>query len=228
MDAIYCTKAGTAEADLVIACDPLVAAKLDTIARCAGPHARRAEHARRAHLEFVSSPTGPSGRGPQPRPEHAVGAEAISRFNAERPRPVNALACHLHQPYHAGLRLANRWILLTKASMRIRHQRRQVPNPRWPSRWGCRTAHDLETTIAGPWCPPTSSAGEEAGSETVEESWSSPRRVLTDYQNAAYAEEHPPLRRAGRPKEASLGKGTGLTQAVARYLFKLMAWLRDE
>ncbi|MBK9495617.1 MAG: indolepyruvate ferredoxin oxidoreductase family protein [Aquimonas sp.] len=56
------------------------------------------------------------------------------------------------------------------------------------------------------------------------------RRVamLTDYQNAAYAERYRALVERVRSKEAQIASGsTALTEAVARYAYKLMAY-KDE
>ena len=49
---------------------------------------------------------------------------------------------------------------------------------------------------------------------------------LTDYQNAAYADSYKAFVDKVRAAETPLGK-TALTEAVARYLFKLMAY-KDE
>jgi indolepyruvate ferredoxin oxidoreductase len=55
------------------------------------------------------------------------------------------------------------------------------------------------------------------------------RRVefLTAYQDAAYAARYAALVERSRTDEARLGAGTALTEAVARYAFKLMAY-KDE
>jgi indolepyruvate ferredoxin oxidoreductase len=55
------------------------------------------------------------------------------------------------------------------------------------------------------------------------------RRVefLTAYQNAAYAHRYRALVERVRAAESKLGTGTALTEAVARYYFKLMAY-KDE
>ena len=50
---------------------------------------------------------------------------------------------------------------------------------------------------------------------------------LTDYQDAAYAETYTAFVEKVRAAESSLGSSTKLTEAVARYLFKLMAY-KDE
>ena len=55
------------------------------------------------------------------------------------------------------------------------------------------------------------------------------RRVefLTAYQDAAYAAQYATFVERVRAAEAPLGAGTRLSEAVARYLFKLMA-IKDE
>ena len=55
------------------------------------------------------------------------------------------------------------------------------------------------------------------------------RRVafLTEYQNAAYAKRYEALVEKVRRAEAGVGSGDALTQAVAKYFFKLMAY-KDE
>jgi indolepyruvate ferredoxin oxidoreductase len=55
------------------------------------------------------------------------------------------------------------------------------------------------------------------------------RRVefLTGYQNAAYADEYRQFVGKVQQAESATGKSTALTEAVARYLFKLMAY-KDE
>jgi indolepyruvate ferredoxin oxidoreductase len=50
---------------------------------------------------------------------------------------------------------------------------------------------------------------------------------LTAYQNAAYATRYKTLVERARAAEARLGAGTALTEAVARYYFKLLAY-KDE
>ncbi len=50
---------------------------------------------------------------------------------------------------------------------------------------------------------------------------------LTGYQNAAYAADYQAFVQKVQAAEAQLGTTTRLTEAVARYLFKLMAY-KDE
>jgi indolepyruvate ferredoxin oxidoreductase len=63
--------------------------------------------------------------------------------------------------------------------------------------------------------------------ETVDSLVARRAEFLTGYQNAAYAEEYRQFVGKVRQAEAATGKSTALTEAVARYLFKLMAY-KDE
>jgi indolepyruvate ferredoxin oxidoreductase len=93
--------------------------------------------------------------------------------------------------------------------------------------WGRRAALDPEAVakLVTPITAPTE-ARRLSGSleETIE------RRIafLTDYQNAAYAKRYRGIVERVRAAEAAKAPGeTGLSEAVAKYLFKLMAY-KDE
>jgi len=94
-------------------------------------------------------------------------------------------------------------------------------------RWGRLCAHDraaVEKLVA----PITAPSGVERLSSSLEEIIA--RRVdqLSRYQNAAYAERYSRLVETVRKAEADKAPGKqGLTEAVARYLYKLMAY-KDE
>jgi indolepyruvate ferredoxin oxidoreductase len=85
--------------------------------------------------------------------------------------------------------------------------------------WGRRAAHDLKA-VEVLLAPRGAGPQTESLDETIA------RRVafLSDYQNAAYAEAYSAFVAKVRAAEKS---GTALTSAVARYLFKLMAY-KDE
>jgi indolepyruvate ferredoxin oxidoreductase len=90
--------------------------------------------------------------------------------------------------------------------------------------WGRRAAVDLaavERTVAA--VPPS-----RALSRTLDDVVERRIAALTDYQNAAYAERYRRLVERVRAAEAAQAKGfNGLTEAVARYYFKLLAY-KDE
>jgi indolepyruvate ferredoxin oxidoreductase len=94
-------------------------------------------------------------------------------------------------------------------------------------RWGRRAA--VDRTLVEPRANPPSAAPESHRvSESLDELVGRRVKFLTRYQNAAYAARY--AERVARVREieaARVGGGTALTDAVARALFKLMAY-KDE
>ncbi|MBI1363702.1 MAG: indolepyruvate ferredoxin oxidoreductase family protein [Proteobacteria bacterium] len=96
--------------------------------------------------------------------------------------------------------------------------------------WGRLAAHDIKAVEAA--VRPTLHALEEAGepiSATLDEMLEKRMRYLSAYQNSAYAAEYAKVVEHVRTVEAkAMDTGTtALTEAVARYAFKLMAY-KDE
>jgi indolepyruvate ferredoxin oxidoreductase len=100
--------------------------------------------------------------------------------------------------------------------------------------WGRMAAHDpaavrrasgLDAAQAD---PTEGTIDDRALATTLEQRMTRRRAFLTDYQNAAYAERYTALVEKVRKAEAMSAPGsTALTEAVARYAFKLMAY-KDE
>jgi indolepyruvate ferredoxin oxidoreductase len=92
-------------------------------------------------------------------------------------------------------------------------------------RWGRRAAHDpqaVEAVIG------QAKGRAEPAPETLEEVVARRVAFLADYQNAGYAAEYSRFVETVRAAEAAKARGsTALAHAVARYLFKLMAY-KDE
>jgi indolepyruvate ferredoxin oxidoreductase len=100
----------------------------------------------------------------------------------------------------------------------------QIDNNKLAFEWGRRCAHDLAAVQALFKAQAVIQFIKKPGlDETVR------TRVdfLTGYQDAAYAAQYQAFVEQVRTQEAKLGSGTALTEAVARYLFKLMAY-KDE
>ncbi|MCP8939720.1 indolepyruvate ferredoxin oxidoreductase family protein [Alsobacter sp. SYSU M60028] len=93
--------------------------------------------------------------------------------------------------------------------------------------WGRRAAHDrarVEALVK----PSAAPAGDRRLSSTPEEALARRVAFLTEYQDAAYAERYRAAVARVAAAEAARAPGrTGLAEAVARYLFKLMA-IKDE
>ncbi|HRF09699.1 MAG TPA: indolepyruvate ferredoxin oxidoreductase family protein, partial [Xanthobacteraceae bacterium] len=93
--------------------------------------------------------------------------------------------------------------------------------------WGRRAAVDPQS-VASLAKPAEVSTDARKLSETLDEIIARRERFLAEYQNAAYAKRYRDLVEETRAAEATAMPGqTGLTDAVARYLFKLMAY-KDE
>ncbi len=93
--------------------------------------------------------------------------------------------------------------------------------------WGRRAAVDLKA-VERLVTPKTAVVDSKAQSETLDEMIARRVAFLTDYQDAAYAERYRRLVDEVRAAEQQKAKGsTALTEAVARYGFKLMAY-KDE
>ncbi len=87
-------------------------------------------------------------------------------------------------------------------------------------------AHDLGAVEAA--ATPQIAAPSTPPAETLDDVIDRRVKFLTDYQNAVYAQAYLDYVRKTADIEAERAKGkTGLTEAVARYLFKLMAY-KDE
>jgi indolepyruvate ferredoxin oxidoreductase len=90
--------------------------------------------------------------------------------------------------------------------------------------WGRTAAHDLAsvTKMTTP-----AKVIEFKRSQGVDDIIKRRVELLSAYQNAAYAGQYQAFVDKVRAEEAQLGKGSRLTEAVARYLYKLMAY-KDE
>jgi indolepyruvate ferredoxin oxidoreductase len=100
----------------------------------------------------------------------------------------------------------------------------QVANNQAAFEWGRRCAHDLAAVQALYAARQVIQFVKKPG---LAELLATRVEFLTGYQNAAYAAEYSAFVEMVRAAEAPLGQGQRLSQAVARYLFKLMAY-KDE
>jgi len=99
-----------------------------------------------------------------------------------------------------------------------------VPFNKAAFNWGRTAAHDLASVkkLTTP-----AKVVEFKRAQTLDELVNRRIELLTAYQNAAYAAQYKAFVDQVRGEEAKLGKGTRLTEAVARYFYKLMAY-KDE
>ena len=235
-NAIRTTRVGMASADLVIGCDPIVVAGKETLLRMragrthvalnsnAAPTAAFVKNANWVNpaVQCVSDIT------------RAVGEEGVGVFDAD------AMATQLMgdsiftNPVMLGYAWQKGWIPLEQSSLMraIELNAVAVEQNKAAFEWGRRAAHQWAAVqkVLNPGQVVNFSRPQTQSLDALVQG-----RVafLTDYQNAAYAARYAAQVEQVRKAEAALAAHTDgpqklpLSEAVARYLFKLMAY-KDE
>jgi indolepyruvate ferredoxin oxidoreductase len=228
MDAILTTKVGTAEADIVIGCDPIVTANKSTLAVMR-------EGRTFVALNSHGSPTAafvnnPNWQFPGGNCENAItaaaGAANVGMLDADK-IAVELVGDSLYaNPLMLGYAWQKGRIPLSHAALMraIELNGVQVENNKIAFEWGRRAAHDLAAVQQQ--LKPAQVIEFMRKSTNVDELVAKRVEFLTDYQDAAYAAQYKEFVEKVRATEKPLG-GTKLTEAVARYLFKVMAY-KDE
>ena len=228
-DDIRTTRVSMAAADLVIGCDPIVAVAKETLLRMR-------EGRTRVALNAHATPTAAfvkNGNWQNPSEAcvgqitQAVGAAAVGAFSADLAATALLGDSIYTNPMMLGYAWQKGWIPLTQAALMraIELNAVAVDNNKAAFEWGRRAAHDPQAfeRLLNPGQVVTlvkRSPLDELISRRVE--------FLTDYQDAAYAARYQAVvARVRRADEADGEVRLALTEAVARYLFKLMAY-KDE
>ena len=229
-DAIHSTRVGTAEADLIIGCDPIVAANKTTLSAMVEGRTRVALNSHGTPTAaFV---TNPDWQFPGGNCENVlaktVGEANLGRFDAEQ-LSVRLLGDSIYaNPMMLGYAWQKGWVPLTYASLMraIELNGVQVDNNKAAFEWGRRVAHDAAAveSLAQPAAQVVQFV--KKTSQSLDDIIAKREEFLTGYQNADYARQYRSFVDRVRAAEAPLGS-TKLTEAVARYLFKLMAY-KDE
>ncbi|MEQ1537231.1 MAG: DUF6537 domain-containing protein, partial [Burkholderiaceae bacterium] len=236
-DDIRTTRVGMAGADLIIGCDPIVSANKETTMRM---RAGRTHVALNAH----STPTAAFVKNANwQNPSQScvdsitaiVGKDGVSAFNADALATVMMGDSIYTNPIMLGFAWQKGWIPLQKASLMraIELNAVAVDNNKTAFEWGCRAAHnwaEVEPLLKSN--PFAVSVIDFKKRDSLEDIISKRIEFLTAYQNAAYASKYIEFVEKIRSKELSLKGGVivkvlPLTEAVARNLFKLMAF-KDE
>jgi indolepyruvate ferredoxin oxidoreductase len=230
-DGIRTTRVAAASADLVLGCDPIVAAHKETWQRL---------RAGRSHVALNASATptaafvkNPDWQNPAQACVdtllHSLGAEAVGVFDAET-AATQLMGDSLYaNPLMLGFAWQKGWVPLghTALMRAMELNAVQVDKNKAAFEWGRRAAHNPQA-VQALWQQPTS--GEQVIQFKKRETLDAliQRRVefLSGYQNAAYAADYQRFVERVRAAEQPLGKTT-LTEAVVRCLFKLMAY-KDE
>jgi indolepyruvate ferredoxin oxidoreductase len=224
---IRTTRVGMAGADLIIGCDPIVTAGKETV---------RMMREGRTHvaLNAHSTPTAAfvkDANWANPADAcaaeivKAVGPAGVSAFNGDVAATRLMGDSIYTNPMLLGYAWQKGWIPLGRESL-VRAMELNgvaVDSNKTAFDWGRRAAHDwaaVEKLLGG------AQVIEFKKRETLEGLVARRVEFLTAYQNAGYAAEYRDFVGKVRLAELPLGK-TALAEAVARYLFKLMAY-KDE
>ena len=226
-DAIRTTRVSLASADLILGCDPIVTAGKETLLRMR-------EGRTHVALNAYSTPTAAFVKNTEwqnPAEQcvadiaHAVGPEGLSVFDANRVALQTLGDSIFVNPMILGYAWQKGWVPLGhEALMRAMALNDvAVAQNQAAFEWGRQCAHDWAAVQAALAPTQTVQFHKPVGLDDV-----IARRVtfLTDYQNVAYAQRYLRVVERVRAAEAALHK-TSLTEAVARNLFKLMAY-KDE
>jgi len=227
--AIHTTRVATAAADLVLGCDPIVAAGKETVQRMR-------EGRTHVALNAYSTPTAAfvkDGNWANPGSQcvaaigQVVGEAQLGHFDANAVA-LQALGDSIYiNPMVLGYAWQKGWVPLTREAIlrAIELNAVSVALNQAAFEWGRHCAHDWAAVqrLLAP-------------AQTVQ--WHKPKSLdaliehrvghLTAYQNAAYARDYAQFVQRVRDAEAAALPGkTTLTEAVARNLHKLMAY-KDE
>lgn len=226
-DDIRTTRVGTAAADLVLACDPLVSVNAETLARMR-------EGRTHVALNSHSTPTAAFVRNANwQNPQdacaaeiaRAVGAEGLGAFDADAAATSLMGDTIYVNPMILGYAWQKGWIPLEHASLMraIELNAVAIENNKAAFEWGRQAAQrpeELRKRVS------PGQIVEFKRRDTVENLVARRAEFLAAYQNAAYAGQYKAFVAKVQQAEAALGK-TSLAETVARYLFKLMAY-KDE
>jgi indolepyruvate ferredoxin oxidoreductase len=236
---IQTTRVRTAAADLVLACDPIVAVHDETLARL---------HAGRTHVALNAHSTPTAGfvrnadwRNPQAACEQelakAVGEGAVAALDFDGAAKALMGDTLYVNPMVLGFAWQKGWVPLRRESLMRAMELNavQVAANQAAFEWGRQAAARPQAFA---------DAVKQAGGQSPQVIQFKPRETvdhlvrrrvafLTDYQNAAYAEAYRAFVAQVQQAEQALGNAvngkprTALAEAVARNLFKLMAY-KDE
>jgi indolepyruvate ferredoxin oxidoreductase len=226
-DAIHTTKVDTAKADLVIACDNIVGASKYTMSVM---HPGRTFVALNTHgtptAGFVKNPDWQfPGSHCEAAVRDSVGDDAVGAFDAERVAEQMLGDSIYTNPLILGYAWQQGRIPLSQAALMraIELNGVQVESNKAAFEWGRRCAHDLAAVQA---LFAAQQVIEFVKKPSLDEMVARRVEFLGAYQDAAYAARYKAFVDKVRAAEAPL-VSTKLAEAVARYLFKLMAY-KDE
>nr|MBP6251281.1 2-oxoacid:acceptor oxidoreductase family protein [Rubrivivax sp.] len=227
-DAIFTTKVDLAKADLVIGCDAIVTASKATLAVmqqgrtfvAMNTHGTpTAGFVRNTEWQFPGVSCEAAVRG-------SVGEALLGAFDAEQVS-VQLIGDSIYtNPLMLGYAWQHGRVPLAHAALMraIELNGVQVDNNKAAFEWGRRCAHDLAAVQA---LFAARNVIQFVKKPALADMVKTRVEFLSGYQDAAYAAQYQSFVNKVEAAEAALGSGRSLSEAVARYLFKLMAY-KDE
>jgi indolepyruvate ferredoxin oxidoreductase len=228
---LYATRIAMNEADLLLGCDLIVAASNEALSKIHGGRTKAVLNtAESPTADFVRNPNWQSGgAGMLAQVREAVGVDAHAAAVDATGLATALLGDAIYaNPFVLGFAWQKGWIPLAYETLAraIELNGVAIDANRRAFEWGRAAAQDLEAVKRG--------AGGTAAqvielkrTPTLEEIVSRRVEFLTAYQNAAYAKRYRDLVERVRRVESDRLQSGKLTEAVARYYFKLLA-IKDE
>jgi len=227
-EAIHTSKVDTAKADLVIGCDAIVTANKSTLGVM---QPGRTYVALNTHgtptAAFVKQPDWQSpGAQCETVLRGTVGEEGVGAFDAEQAAEQLLGDSIYTNPLILGYAWQKGRVPLSHAALMraIELNGVQVENNKAAFEWGRRCAHDLAAVRS---LFKAQQVIQIVKRPSLDELVKTRAEFLTGYQDAAYAAQYTAFVEKVKAAEAPLGGTPVLAEAVARYLFKLMAY-KDE
>jgi indolepyruvate ferredoxin oxidoreductase len=233
-DDLHATRVGAGAADLVIGCDLIVAASRDALSRMGQGRTHAVVNAHDTPTAaFVRNPdwTFP-GNDAKGALLNACGNERVDLLDASRIATTlmgDAIATNM---FLLGYAWQKGWLPLSELSLMraIELNGVSVEFNRHSFQWGRMAAHDPQAVESVVRSHAPSQVIEFKRPDSLEQLIARREVFLTAYQNQAWARRYRQFVEQVRTAEQALGEAgqsQRLTEAVARYLFKLMAY-KDE
>ncbi|WP_426340916.1 indolepyruvate ferredoxin oxidoreductase family protein [Pseudoduganella sp. S-14] len=224
---LHSTRVGTGSADLVIGCDQIVTASKDALSRMGEGRTYAAINSTGATTAaFVKNPDWQfPGTSSQAEIKRACGEANVDFVDAGKIATAlmgDSIATNM---FMLGYTFQKGHVPLSEAALMkaIELNGVSVPFNKAAFNWGRYCAHDTAavTKLATP-----ATVIEFKRTQTLEEIIAKRVELLTAYQDAAYARQYSDFVAQVQAAEGALGSKK-LTEAVARYFYKLMAY-KDE
>nr|WP_315399809.1 indolepyruvate ferredoxin oxidoreductase family protein [uncultured Duganella sp.] len=225
---LHSTRVGTGSADLVIGCDLIVTASRDALSRMGeGRTHAMINSTGSSTAAFVKNPDWQfPDAGSRGEIVRACGSEQVDFVDAGQIATAlmgDSIATNM---FMLGYAFQKGHVPLSEASLikAIELNAISVNFNKAAFHWGRTAAHDLGsvTKLTTP-----AKVIEFKRIQTLDDIVNRRVELLTAYQNADYAKQYKSFVDQVRAEEGKLGKSTRLSEAVARYYYKLMAY-KDE